>query len=163
MTIVDGLTQVHNKRFLLEFLEREMSRCQRYGRLLSLAMIDIDRFKRVNDTYGHIAGDHVIKEVAACIRTRVRKEECFARYGGEEFVLVMPETEPEKVLIFAEKLRSLVEGLRITFEGVVIPITISLGIARMAPHMTEPNMFIEAADARLYEAKSAGRNRVVSA
>ncbi len=163
MTIVDGLTQIYNKRYLLEFMEREMSRCQRYGRPLSVAMIDIDRFKKVNDTYGHIAGDHVIKEVAGCIRTRVRKEQCFARYGGEEFVLVMPETEPEKVLVFAEKLRGLVEALRIGFEDVVIPITISLGVARMSPHMTDPNMFLEAADAKLYEAKSAGRNRVVSA
>ncbi len=163
MTIVDGLTQVYNKRYLLEFLEREMSRCQRYGRLLSIAMIDIDRFKRVNDTYGHIAGDHVIREIAACIRARVRKEQCLARYGGEEFALVMPETEPEKVQMFAEKLRGLVEGLRITFEDAVIPVTISLGVARMAPHMTDTSMFIEAADEKLYEAKRAGRNRVVSA
>lgn len=162
MTIVDGLTQVHNKRFLLEFLEREMSRCQRYGRTLSLIMIDVDHFKNVNDTYGHIAGDHVLKEVASAVKARVRKEECLARYGGEEFILVMPEAEPEKVSHFAEKLRALVEAREISFEGIAIPVTVSIGVAQMGPEMNDANAFIVAADAKLYEAKHAGRNRVAT-
>jgi diguanylate cyclase (GGDEF)-like protein len=161
MTIVDGLTQVHNKRFLLEFLEREMSRCQRYGRSLSLMMMDIDHFKLVNDQFGHIAGDHVLREVATSIRARVRKEECFARYGGEEFALVMPEAERENVGIFAEKIRALVESREIGFEGRNIRVTVSVGVAQMAPDMTDVRSFIDAADVKLYEAKNAGRNRVV--
>jgi diguanylate cyclase (GGDEF)-like protein len=160
MTIVDGLTQVHNKRFLLEFLEREMSRCQRYGRSLSLMMMDIDHFKLVNDQFGHIAGDHVLREVATAIRARVRKEECFARYGGEEFALVMPEAERENVGIFAEKIRALVEAREISFEGRNIKVTLSVGVAQMTPDMTDVRSFIDAADMKLYEAKNAGRNRV---
>jgi diguanylate cyclase (GGDEF)-like protein len=160
MTIVDGLTQIHNKRFFLEFLEREMSRCQRYGRTLSLIMLDIDHFKDVNDTYGHIAGDHVLKEVATAIKARVRKEECFARYGGEEFALVMPEAELDNVRIFAEKIRALVEDRAMEFEGKPIRVTVSLGIAQMATDVSDAEAFIEVADAKLYEAKRGGRNRI---
>lgn len=160
MTIVDGLTQVYNKRYLLEFLDREMSRCQRYGRTLSLMMIDLDLFKNINDTFGHIAGDHVLREVALAVRSKVRKEECFARYGGEEFALVMPEAELPKVRVFAEKIRAAVEANALTFETRTIPVTLSIGIAQMTPEMTDPLAFIAAADERLYEAKRDGRNRV---
>lgn len=161
MTIVDGLTEAFNKRYLLDFLEKEMSRSLRYGRTLSLMMIDIDHFKRINDTYGHIAGDHVLREVAGLIRSRVRREECFARYGGEEFALVLPEAGRDNVLLFAEKIRGLVAGSEISFEDTRIPVTISVGIAQMTPSFTTPAMFIAAADERLYEAKRTGRNRVV--
>ena len=99
MTITDGLTQAYNKRFLLEFLQREMARSHLYGRSLSLMMIDLDHFKRVNDDHGHIAGDHVLREVVQLIARSVRKEECLARYGGEELALVMPEAEPRNVRI----------------------------------------------------------------
>ncbi len=160
MTIVDGLTQVFNKRYLLEFLDREMSRCLRYGRALSLLMIDLDHFKRINDTHGHIAGDHALREVAQAIAKHVRKEECFARYGGEEFALVMPEADPIRVRAFAEKLRSAVAALDLRFEGRTMPVTLSIGIANMTAETTEPEHFLAAADARLYEAKRDGRNRV---
>src|SRR6266851_4937106 len=97
LTIVDGLTQINNKRYFLEFLEREMGRCKRYGRALSLIMIDIDHFKKINDVNGHLAGDYVLRELAQSIRPRIRKEECFARYGGEEFAVVMPEAGTQNV------------------------------------------------------------------
>ena len=133
MTIMDGLTQIHNRRYLLEFLEREMSRSQRYGRPLSLLMIDVDLFKKVNDGYGHIAGDQVLREVAACIKSRVRREECFARFGGEEFAVVMPDAEPNNVLIFAEKIRGLVESTETVFEGKRIRVTL-LGLVWRSSH-----------------------------
>lgn len=161
MTISDGLTQISNKRYFLEYLEREMARCHRYGRPLSLVMFDVDHFKRVNDEYGHLAGDYVLREMAALVKPRVRKEECFARYGGEEFACVMPESGPLKVRQFAEKLLRLVAEHPFVFEGKKMPVTVSIGIADMTPDITEPHQFIKVADANLYRAKREGRNRVI--
>ncbi len=160
MTIVDGLTQVNNKRFFLDFLEREMARCHRYERALSLMMFDIDHFKKINDEHGHLAGDAVLRELAGIIKQRIRKEECLARYGGEEFAVVLPESGPDKVMVLAEKLLKLVAEHRFTFEGRDIPVTVSIGIAHMTPEMTEPAQFIKASDTQLYRAKHEGRNRV---
>jgi diguanylate cyclase (GGDEF)-like protein len=161
LTICDGLTQVNNKRYFLEFLEREMGRCHRYDRALSLMMIDIDHFKNINDTNGHLAGDYVLRELAAVIKPRVRKEECFARYGGEEFAYVMPESGGENTRKLAEKIRRLIEDHRFTFEGKDIKVTLSIGVADLVGEMTEPLQFIKLADANLYKAKKSGRNRVV--
>jgi two-component system cell cycle response regulator len=160
LTIVDGLTQINNKRFLVEFLEREIGRCHRYSRALSLIMIDVDHFKNVNDTHGHIAGDFVLRELAQRIKQRIRKEECFARYGGEEFAIVMPESGPDNARRFAEKLRTIVADQPFVFEGKEMKVTISLGVADMSAEMTEPAQFLKAADANLYQAKKAGRNQV---
>ena len=161
MTIVDGLTQCSNKRYLLEFLEREMARSIRYGRALSLMMFDLDHFKRVNDTWGHLAGDHVLREVAGVIKSRIRKEECFARYGGEEFCVVMPEAPSDNALLLAEKIRASVERTQLVFDGKSIPVTISGGVATVEASMMSTLAFIQAADARLYRAKELGRNRIV--
>jgi two-component system, cell cycle response regulator len=161
MTICDGLTQVNNKRYFLEFLEREMGRCHRYNRALSLVMLDIDHFKQINDVNGHLAGDYVLREMAALIRPKVRKEECLARYGGEEFAYVMPESGGDNARKLAEKLRQTVEEHRFSFEEKEIKVTISLGVADLLGEMTEPSHFIKIADANLYKAKKAGRNRVV--
>ncbi len=161
LTICDGLTQVNNKRFFLEFLEREMGRCHRYNRSLSLIMFDIDHFKVINDTNGHLAGDYVLRELAQTLRPRIRREECFARYGGEEFAVVMPEAGAENARKFAEKIRKLVEDHRFTFEGKDIPVAISVGVADLTGEMTETLQFIKIADANLYKAKKGGRNRVV--
>ncbi|MBX7114144.1 MAG: GGDEF domain-containing protein [Myxococcaceae bacterium] len=161
LTIVDGLTQVNNKRFFLEFLEREMGRCHRYNRALSLIMFDIDHFKKINDNNGHLAGDYVLRELAHIVKQRIRREECFARYGGEEFAIVMPEAGPDNARRLAEKVRKLIEDHRFSFEGKDISVTISLGVADMTGDMTEPLQFIKASDTHLYKAKKAGRNRVV--
>ncbi|MBX5484593.1 MAG: GGDEF domain-containing protein [Myxococcaceae bacterium] len=161
LTIVDGLTQIANKRYFLEFLEREMGRCHRYNRALSLIMFDIDHFKKINDTHGHLAGDYVLRELAATIKPRIRKEECFARYGGEEFAMVMPEAGGENARRFAEKVRKMIEDRPFEFEGKNIPVTISVGVADMTADMTEPHQFIKVADGNLYKAKKGGRNRVV--
>lgn len=161
LTICDGLTQVNNKRFFLEFLEREMGRGSRYNRALSLMMLDIDHFKQINDVNGHLAGDYVLREMAAIIKPRVRKEECFARYGGEEFAYVLPESGGENTRKLAEKVRRMVEDHRFTFEGKEIKVTLSIGVADLTAEMTEPLQFIKVADANLYKAKKSGRNRVV--
>jgi two-component system cell cycle response regulator len=160
LTIIDGLTQVYNKRYLLEFLDREMARCGRHGRALSIVMIDVDHFKRINDTYGHLAGDYVLRELASQIKTRIRREECFARYGGEEFVLVLPETGHDNSVYLAEKLRKMIESHRFVFEGKEIKVSFSGGVADMQPQDEGPEGFIQIADGRLYEAKRAGRNRI---
>ncbi len=162
LTISDGLTQIHNKRFFLEFLEREMGRCHRYNRSLSLIMFDIDHFKSINDTNGHLAGDYVLRELSATIKPRVRKEECFARYGGEEFAVVMPEAGGDNARKFAEKIRKMVEDHQFSFENKPIRVTVSLGVADLTGEMTEPLQFIKLVDQNLYKAKKSGRNKVVS-
>jgi two-component system, cell cycle response regulator len=161
LTIADGLTGVNNKRYFLEYLDREMGRSHRYRRELSLMMFDIDHFKKINDVHGHLAGDYVLRELAQSIKRLVRREQCFARYGGEEFALVMPEDGPDKARLFAEKIRKLIEEKSFVFEDKVLPITISIGVAELTQDMTEPTQFIKVADANLYRAKKAGRNRVV--
>ncbi|HZH04076.1 MAG TPA: GGDEF domain-containing protein [Myxococcaceae bacterium] len=161
LTIVDGLTQVNNKRYFVEYLEREMGRCHRYQRALSLILFDLDHFKNVNDVNGHLAGDYVLREVAQLVKQRIRKEECFARYGGEEFAIVMPEAGSDNVRRFAEKVRVMVEEHAFVFESKRIGVTVSLGVADMTPEMTEPAHFIKLADANLYRAKKAGRNQVI--
>ncbi len=161
LTISDGLTQVHNKRYFLEYLEREMGRCHRYNRSLSLIMFDIDHFKSINDTNGHLAGDYVLRELAQTLKPRIRREECFARYGGEEFAIVMPEAGADNARKFAEKIRKMVEDHRFSFESKDISVTVSLGVADLTGDMTEPLQFIKIADQHLYKAKKTGRNRVI--
>jgi len=161
LTIIDGLTQVHNKRYLLEFLEREMARAQRHQRSLSLVLFDIDHFKKINDTYGHLAGDYVLREMASALKSRIRKEECFARYGGEEFALVLPETGHENTVFLADKLRKIIEQHQFVFEGKRIGVTFSAGVADHKPAQDSALAFIKEADSRLYEAKRQGRNRVI--
>jgi diguanylate cyclase (GGDEF)-like protein len=160
MTIIDGLTQAYNKRYFLENLEKELPRCARHQRPLSLLMFDIDHFKRINDEHGHLTGDFVLRELARRVRTRIRKEEVFARYGGEEFALNLPETPKEGALKVAEDLRRIVDAEPFDFEGDRIAISISVGVATTINEIS-PEAFIKLADDNLYRAKRAGRNRVV--
>ena len=162
LTTMDGLTQIHNKRYFMEAMDREISRCRRYGRELSLVMFDLDHFKDVNDGYGHLAGDYVLETVAEVIRERIRREDVLARYGGEEFSVVLPEVDLEGAARFAEKIRALVEAHPFTFDEVDIPLTISLGVASLADGPASSEDFIRLADERLYRAKASGRNRVVA-
>lgn len=158
LTTVDGLTQVYNKRYYLEALNREMSRARRYGRALSLIMFDIDFFKKINDTYGHLAGDMILSSLAATISGVIRKEDIFARYGGEEFSIILPEISIENARFFAEKIRRVVEMALFQYQNVAIPVTISLGIATFDLTMDSADAFIRAADENLYIAKRSGRN-----
>ena len=160
LTTVDGLTQIFNRRYFEETLDREISRSIRYSREMSLVMIDIDHFKQINDTFGHLAGDHVLKHMASVIKTKIRREDIFARYGGEEFGLLLPEVDGKGAAQMADKTRKLVEKQKFEFDKEVIPVTISLGVATLKAGQRDGADLVRAADAKLYEAKSEGRNRV---
>ncbi len=161
MAVTDGLTQVANKRALDEFLDKEVSRARRYLRNLAVLMMDIDHFKNVNDTYGHLTGDLVLREMAAVVRPRVRREEMFARYGGEEFVVALPETDAAGGRELAENLRRMISEHPVLFEGRSIRITVSIGIAEFnRDEHRAPNDLLKTADKNLYAAKDGGRNCV---
>src|SRR5713226_9413475 len=117
LTIIDALTDIHNKRYLLEFLERELSRSARYRRPLALMMLDLDNFKALNDELGHLGGDFTLRELAAVVRAGIRKEELFARYGGEEFAVILPETTRDNAVIVAERVRGMVQDHPFRYEG----------------------------------------------
>ena len=129
MTIIDGLTQIHNQAATsMDFLEREIARCSRYRRDLSRwRMFDIDHFKKLNDSYGHLAGDYVLRKMAQLIREKVRREELFARYGGEEFAFVLPETAAERARKLGEKVRAMIESEVFLFDEEEIRCTLSMG------------------------------------
>jgi two-component system, cell cycle response regulator len=162
MTIVDGLTQIHNKRYLFESLERECIRARRHARDLSVVMFDIDFFKKINDQYGHLAGDHVLRELARIVQERTRRDEVFARYGGEEFTIVLPETSLEGASALADTIRERVAAHEFVFQSERIPMTISLGCAKLDANDRSAQDLIQRADEKLYEAKRLGRNRVCS-
>jgi diguanylate cyclase (GGDEF)-like protein len=127
---------------------------------MSLVLFDIDLFKRINDTFGHLAGDQVLKVLASTIKTKIRREDLFARYGGEEFAIVLPEIDGYNAHQFAEKVRKIVEVTDFVFEGTKMPVTISMGVATLDADTADSAALIKRADERLYEAKNAGRNCV---
>jgi diguanylate cyclase (GGDEF)-like protein len=159
LTITDGLTQLYNKRYLVEFLEREMARAVRHHRPLSILLLDVDHFKQVNDKHGHLGGDFVLRELATILRARTRREECLARYGGEELCFVFPEATRDDALRRGDELRSICEDHPFVYDGARIRVTFSAGVAEMATRDV-PLELLKAADERLYEAKGNGRNRV---
>ena len=161
LTTIDGLTQIFNKRYFVETLEREMGRAQRYRRQLSLIMFDIDHFKEINDNYGHLAGDHILRQLAATVQSRIRREDILARYGGEEFAIVLPELDRDNAITFAEKIRQLIENSVFEFEETRIPLTVSVGVSILSVDADSPETLIKFADENLYRAKDEGRNRVI--
>lgn len=160
-TITDGLTDVGNKKHLDHVLSKEIPRAVRHGRELALLMIDIDHFKEVNDTFGHLAGDTVLRELAAVAQKRLRPDDELGRYGGEEFAAVLPETSLEGAVQIGEDLRQRVESHAFIVEGERISVTVSIGAAELKPGM-DVNAFFKSADEQLYRAKNNGRNRVCS-
>ena len=160
MAMYDALTDILSRRALLEQAEAERQRTMRYKRDLSFLMIDIDHFKRVNDTYGHLIGDIVLREVAQALKKQTRRSDFVGRYGGEEFLIILPETSLDKALILAEKLRKQVCELVIPAEKRVIKnITISIGATEYEDDPTIEE-FINRSDKWLYTAKKNGRNQV---
>jgi diguanylate cyclase (GGDEF)-like protein len=156
----DGLTNLHNRRSFDERLQVELAFARRHGSLLGLLMLDLDHFKRLNDTHGHIAGDRALMEVARAIGAQVRGEDMVARYGGEEIVVLIRDVPREGVAALAERLRASVEALRVRHEGKELTVTVSIGAVAIRPvRTTTGEELIAAADRRLYEAKSQGRNR----
>ncbi len=162
LTIVDALTETHNKRYLLEFLEQELDRSTRHERPLALVMIDIDHFKSVNDRLQHLGGDFTLRELAARIKRNIRRGDLLARYGGEEFALVLPETTADGAFELADHIRDLIATTAFEYENQRYHVTVSMGIAAIngGPALSAAE-FISLADDRLYEAKRAGRNRIV--
>jgi two-component system, cell cycle response regulator len=159
----DGLTRLYNKKFFVEALKKEFSYCLRHRVPLSLVMFDIDHFKRINDTYGHPAGDYVLARVAGRIEEAIRAEDIFARFGGEEFALLLREAAEDKAFILAERLRRVIEVAEFAYNGQPVRVTVSAGVATLAPgEFADVDAFLAAADRHLYRAKQAGRNRVES-
>jgi diguanylate cyclase (GGDEF)-like protein len=148
----DPLTGLLNRGFFDERMQAEVSRTNRTGRLLSVALIDIDLFKKFNDNFGHIVGDEVLKVLAGIFQKSLRKSDLIARYGGEEFIAMFPETPAEYAVLTAERLRVAVEQTTVT---------VSIGVAELPTDGKDMRTVIDRADGRLYEAKNAGRNRVI--
>ncbi len=160
----DPLTKIYNKGYLLEALEAEFKRAKALHTDFSLIFFDLDHFKKINDQYGHDAGDFVLKEIVVLIRSnQLRPKDVFARYGGEEFVILLANTPVQAAAELAEKIRASVETHAFVYEGKRLPVTTSIGVADVASGIESAQTLIKQADKALYSAKSGGRNRVVSA
>jgi diguanylate cyclase (GGDEF)-like protein len=161
LAYVDGLTGVYNRRFFEQRIAEELERADRYKNTLSVLMVDIDHFKKLNDEFGHLLGDEVLRQVSAIFTAQLRKADLVCRYGGEEFAILVPETSGENAMGVADKLRRMVETH--PFPGVPRPVTISLGVAEFPAQGTTRDEVVKAADTALYASKQAGRNRVTAA
>jgi len=159
----DFLTGLHNRGAWEEALSNEFKRASRSGHQSTLLMVDIDHFKRVNDTYGHAAGDTVIKQVSAAVRKNLRSTDIAGRYGGEEFAVLLVDTTADQALFFAERLRKNVEAMPIEFNQQQFKVTVSIGVGQFHASMAQYRDWIEVADKALYQSKAAGRNRVTKA
>jgi diguanylate cyclase (GGDEF)-like protein/PAS domain S-box-containing protein len=163
-SVRDPLTGLYNRRYLEEVLDREIRRAGRSGQSMGILMIDLDHFKRFNDTYGHDAGDAVLRETAAFLLKSVRAEDFVCRFGGEEFVVILPTADMDRSRVRAEKLRSGMRELAILYQGKSLGmVTISVGVAAFSEHGVSPKEVMAAADAALYQAKRGGRDRVAVA
>ncbi|HXY15931.1 MAG TPA: sensor domain-containing diguanylate cyclase [Terriglobales bacterium] len=158
LAYLDGLTGIFNRRFFELRIAEEIERARRLRSGLGVLMIDIDQFKRLNDEFGHLLGDEVLRQVSSIFHQQVRKIDVVCRYGGEEFAILLSQTTPQHSLAIADKLRRIVETWQ--FPGVARPVTISAGAANYPEHGTTRDELVQAADAGLYAAKQAGRNRV---
>ena len=160
----DPLTKIYNKGYLLEALEAEFKRAKALHTDFSLVFFDLDHFKKINDTYGHEAGDYVLKELTNLVRGGyLRPKDVFARYGGEEFVVLLGNTNAQQAATLAENMRAAVETHAFIYEGKRLPITTSIGVAELRSDVESAHTLIKVADKALYSAKEGGRNRVVVA
>lgn len=164
--ITDPLTKVYNRRYLDRRLDEEVARSKRYSLELSVLMLDIDHFKRVNDTYGHQVGDVVLSTLGSLVKTSLRELDVVARYGGEEFLVICTNTGIDGAALVAERLRRLVESLQVEIpDGAggnqTIRISISIGVAGLNTSIDSKDKLVQAADRALYRAKEEGRNRVI--
>ena len=157
----DPLTQIYNKGYLLEALDAEFKRAKALHHEFSILFFDIDHFKNVNDTYGHDAGDYVLKSMANIIRTQfIQNKEVFARYGGEEFTILLPDTSSVKAALIAENIRSAIETNAFIYDEKRLPITISIGVAEINSEIESAQTLFKKADQALYQSKSNGRNQI---
>lgn len=157
----DFLTSLYNKKYFMDRLKTEMSHTRRHGNPLSLVIFDLDFFKQINDKHGHVAGDQILRELAAQLSKMKRHEDLLARYGGEEFVLLLRDTSKDTAIQIAEKLRARVSEVRFALDHEQISITVSVGLSTFTgENYKSEETFVRAADKQLYRAKQAGRNRV---
>ena len=156
--MTDSLTSLPNRGAYDIYIENEFERFRRYGHPLSLLVCDVDKFKSINDTYGHQAGDKVLQLISLQVKKGTRDTDMLARYGGEEFVVILPNTDAEGAMQVAEKIRTQVEGCPFHFKGKRVPITISCGVAQFSEGAS-PQQVFGVADRALYEAKEGGRNQ----
>ena len=161
LAYIDGLTGIYNRRYFEMEISSELERASRYDGRLAVIMIDIDNFKRLNDEFGHLLGDEVLRQVSGVFGQQLRKIDVVCRYGGEEFAILVPQTSGGNAMEVAEKLRRMVESYR--FPGVPVKVTISAGVAEFPAHGRTRDELVAAADAALYMSKEAGRNRVSAA
>ena len=160
MAVQDRMLEIFRKEFVMERLDEEFRIAKAQALNLSLMFFDLDRFKVINDTFGHDAGDHVLKEVCHLVKSLVKATDIFGRYGGEEFCIVHPKTTLDEAHKFAEVVRLACEKTIIEYEGVIIPVTLSIGVAEATAEITTPIDLIKAADTLVYKSKQEGRNRV---
>ncbi len=158
--IQDPLTGLYNRRYMEIMLNHELQRAERANYAVSLIMMDIDHFKKLNDTYGHPAGDEVLRKLAVLMKSQVRKADIACRYGGEEFLIILPETSLEIASGRAETLRQAFSDLTIKYDGQIMKGNLSLGVAAFPQHARAPQQLIQVVDTALYAAKTGGRNRV---
>ena len=162
-SIIDPLTELYNRRYMDESLKRELARSQRKAAPLALVLVDLDHFKRVNDTHGHEAGDLLLRKVGQVLRNNVRACDIACRFGGEELVLVLPDCDLEAGMVRAEAVRLAIAAIEFGSKGVPCPVSASLGVASTVEHGDSAEALLRAADVALYTAKQTGRNRVVPA
>jgi diguanylate cyclase len=156
----DGLTTIYNRHYIENMLSKEFSRSQRYGGMFSLIMLDLDYFKEINDRYGHLAGDAVLRGVSSTINDLLREPDIFGRYGGEEFAIILPETSLEHAMLVAKRISTTIAAVPTHYEGREISITISAGVAQSHANLNRYEDLIREADTALYQSKKQGRNRV---
>lgn len=156
----DSLTGLYNRGYFEDSLSGEISRARRYDTEFSILFLDLDDFKKVNDTMGHLAGDYVLKKVANLIINEKREEDVVARYGGEELVVILPETNKVNTIIKAERIRKKIQDMSLIFDGKKIQVSVSGGIATFPQDATEANKLIQCADQALYRAKAEGKNQI---
>jgi diguanylate cyclase (GGDEF)-like protein len=160
LAVTDELTGVYNRRYFLEVAGHEIARCLRFGKPFSCILLDIDGFKRTNDSYGHGTGDEVLKSVASLCQRHCRKIDTFARYGGDEFYFLLPECTQEEAQVFAERIRQAVEQVRVEYAGTKVLVTASLGVQAFGGAHDSLDRLLIRTDSAMYSAKQSGKNRV---
>ncbi|MDH5718301.1 MAG: GGDEF domain-containing protein [Spirochaetia bacterium] len=159
-SFIDELTNTYNRRYILEILQKEMSRAKRYNTNLSIMILDIDNFKKINDNYGHLEGDKMLKRFADSCKANMRDNDYFGRYGGEEFLYILTNTEKENAVLFAERLREMIVKLCLISEDKKISLTTSIGVSEYKIDTDDLDSFLDRTDKALYKAKEKGKNCV---
>ncbi len=166
LATIDDLTQLYNRRYFFARCQQEMARARRYRRPLSCLILDIDHFKQVNDTYGHLAGDKVLQDIARILLTQCRQSDLVGRYGGEEMIVLLPETDAAGALAIAERIRETIKAHQtVIHNGQRLRVTVSVGVAHLdgaaLDTLDSPDRIVQCADDALLQAKRAGRNRTI--